>query len=183
MKMKMKMKMKIANKAVVLSSVVAATLASASVFAAGTTFPTDTFQWLGKVPTIDNSTEWQFQDPSGSPVVDGVLTVTKEGQFTSNVIKTILVDSTDSYKLATDASMKLVDTNVIIGGIDYSQDTFNDVTVSVNGNDMVRLQDTDLTGFGGFANFEIESKKDLSTSIKAGEGVLATATIVVTAAS
>ncbi|MGI9889994.1 hypothetical protein [Vibrio chagasii] len=166
----------------ILAGLMAATIGT-SAFAAATTTPTATFQWLGKVPSINNGTDWQFQDPSGSAVLDGVLNVTKTGAFTSNVIKTILVDSTNNNKLATDAAMKLVDTNVIIGGKDYSQATFNDIKVQVNGKTMARLQDTDLKGFGGYANFEIASTTDLSTSINAGEGVLATATILVVSAS
>lgn len=171
------------NKVIVISSLLSTLMLSSSAFA---TFPTATFQWLGQVPFTDNTTTWQFRDPSGSAVLDGVLTVASDATFTSNVIKTILIDTTtgNNNALATDAKMKLINTTVIIGGKDYSQTTVADVTVKVNGKDMVLQKETDLKGFAGMANFEISSIKDLSTSgVKPGEGVLAAATIVVTDAS
>lgn len=157
--------------------------ASASAVAAGVTLPTQSFQWFGKVPTIDNTADWQFKDPSGSDVLDGVLRVSKDGSFTSNVINTILVDTTANNTLAANAKMKLIDTTVVIGGVDFSQKTSAKTTVTVNGQKMAPATEVDLTGFGGRANFEFSSTEDLSSSISAGQGVLAAATIVVTQAS
>lgn len=172
-----------AQKVLVLSGLLASIFASTASFAAGVSLPTQSFQWFGKVPTIDNNSDWQFKDPAGADVVDGILKVAKDGTFTSNLINTILVDTTVSNALAADAKMKLVDTTVIIGGTDYSQKTAANTTVKVNGQDMPIRTEVDLTGFGGRANFEISSTEDLSASVTAGEGALAAATIVVTSAS